>query len=130
MNPTCALPQGEIHPTHMEIAEHREVDQTCTHFHQLPFAYALAEASEPHAYKEGCWRDSIASASDSTQTVADDIEWARAHQSREVFFPPSVSASLTLKGQGTVLPTRSPKKDEASKERRSLVVGKAVLEIF
>jgi hypothetical protein len=108
-------------------------DQTFTHFHhQPPYAYALAEASEPHAYMEGRWRDSIASTRASTQTVADDIE------SCGVFVPPSVRASLIFKGQGTVLPTLSPKKvewkmlqkDEVSQERRSLVVGRAVLGIF
>jgi hypothetical protein len=95
-------------------------------------AYALAEASEPCAYMEGRWRDSITSARASTQTVADDIE------SCGVFVPPSVRASLIFKGQGTVLPTLSPKKvewkmlqkDEVSQERRSLVVGKTVLGIF
>jgi len=108
-------------------------DQSFTHF---PYAYALAEPSEPRAYMEGRWRDSIASARASTQTVADDIEWASVHQSRGFFPPPSVRASLILKGQGTVLPTLSPKKvewkmlqkDEVSQGRRSLVVGKAVLE--
>jgi len=138
MNTTATLPQQEIHPTHMKIAQHRDVDQTFPHCHQLPYAYALAEPSKPHDYLEGRWRDSIASARASTQTVADNIDWASVHQSRGFFSPPSVRASLILKGQGTVLPTLSPEKvewkalqkDEVSQGRRSLVVGKALFENF